>query len=242
MKNIHTGTTSATIAAQEQADMLEEQIPHLRRYARFLTKNFDQADDMVQDCLLRAIQNFDKWEPGTNLRAWLIVILRNNFYNQCRRGRREQEVKSDPSVVGTGITPAAQEDALSLDELAVAFGLLSGDHREVIYLIAMDGMSYEDAAGVLGINVGTVKSRLSRARTELRRILDGEGEATAIALDEQTAKHDATDRRPNSSMQAAREATASISEHFERLLRATSRPPNRNCPTSLCLAHNVAVE
>jgi RNA polymerase sigma-70 factor (ECF subfamily) len=206
----------------EQIGLLEEHIPHLRRYARFLTKDFEQADDMVQDCLVRAIENIEKWEPDTNMRAWLIVILRNNFFNHCRRARKETEIKFESGLTASTINPAAQEDSIALDELTLAFGELTPSHREVIHLISVDGMKYEDAADILGISVGTVKSRLSRARNELRKILDGEADAKVVSIVDVRAQRE-TGRGEREARSAA--ATKRLSEQFSALLRAPSAAP-----------------
>lgn len=214
--------------SRKRIEQLEEHIPHLRRYARHLTKNFEQADDMVQDCLLRAIENIDKWQPGTNMRAWLIVILRNNFFNHCRRARRENEIKFDPGLVASNFSPAAQVDWLSLGELTEAFGELSEDHRDVINRIVMDGLSYEDAAAELGISVGTVKSRLSRARGELRHRLDGDVVLPLKAVARGTGVAGAkTSRGEDKDRRRARRETARIAARFAQLLSPSAMPGGR---------------
>lgn len=198
-------------------DLIQHEIPHLRRYARYLTKNVEQADDMVQDCLVRAIENIEKWEPGTNLRAWLIVILRNNFFNVCRRARKENEVKFDPGLAAATVSPPAQDDALSLVDLTAAYGELSLDHREVIELIVIEGFSYDQVAQILEINVGTVKSRLSRARAELRNRLDGLGESAEVRASPIT-------RRRKRTPVAQRAKPASL--HFARRLQSLLDTPS----------------
>jgi RNA polymerase sigma-70 factor, ECF subfamily len=157
---------------QRTIDLIEAEIPRLRRYARYLAREADRADDLVQECLTRAIAKIDSWTPGTNLRAWLFVILRNCHINEVRRGQRISligEMSSDYDVVPT---PAGQEAHISLLEVRDAYLNLSEEHREVLLLVAIEGLQYEEAAAILQIPVGTIRSRLSRARQTLRDALD----------------------------------------------------------------------
>jgi RNA polymerase sigma-70 factor (ECF subfamily) len=153
---------------------IELEIPMLRRYARFLSRNVDQADDLVQECLARAIARIDSWEPGTNLQAWLIVILRNIFLNECRRVKRERVSLEGLRSVETTHIPAQQDASLMLADLEAAFMSLSTDHREVLTLVVIQGMTYERTAQILGVTMGTIKSRLSRARTRLGETMNGD--------------------------------------------------------------------
>ena len=156
-------------------DLIEAEIPRLRRYARYLARDADRADDLVQECLMRAIARVDSWAPGTNLRAWLFVILRNCHINEVRRGQRISlvgETTTDYEVVPT---PASQEAHVSLLEVRDAYLNLSEEHREVLLLVAIEGLQYEEAAAILEIPVGTIRSRLSRARQALRDALEGDG-------------------------------------------------------------------
>jgi RNA polymerase sigma-70 factor (ECF subfamily) len=156
-------------------DLIEAEIPRLRRYARYLARDADRADDLVQECLMRAIARVDSWAPGTNLRAWLFVILRNCHINEVRRGQRISlvgETTTDYEVVPT---PASQEAYVSLLEVRDAYLNLSEEHREVLLLVAIEGLQYEEAAAILEIPVGTIRSRLSRARQALRDALEGDG-------------------------------------------------------------------
>lgn len=155
--------------------LVEAEIPRLRRFARYLTRDVDRADDLVQDCLTRAVAKIDSWSPGTNLRAWLFVILRNCHINEIRRGQRARamgEMSSDYDMVPT---PASQEAHISLLEVRDAYLNLSEEHREVLLLVAIEGLRYEEAATVLEVAVGTIRSRLSRARQALRDALEGTG-------------------------------------------------------------------
>jgi RNA polymerase sigma-70 factor (ECF subfamily) len=165
---------------------IASEIPMLRRYARYLSRNADQADDLVQESLLRAIARIDSWEPGTNLQAWLIVILRNIFLNECRRAKRERMSLEELQSAKIPQMPASQEAGLRLAELEKAFVSLSNDHQEVLKLVVLEGKTYEQSAEILNVTMGTIKSRLSRARTRLGEIMDGDApkpEANAKVLE-----------------------------------------------------------
>lgn len=155
----------------ETISRVEDEIPRLRRYARHLVRDTDQADDLVQECLVRAISKIDTWQPGTNLRAWLIVILRNAFFNDCRKAKRERESMDDLKRATPRVIPGQQDARLILSELEQAFYALSEDHREVLTLVAIEGLSYDQTAEILGVSVGTVKSRISRARSKLSAVV-----------------------------------------------------------------------
>ncbi len=157
---------------RETIGALEAEIPRLRRFARYMTRDADYADDLVQECLARAIANIASWQPGTNLRAWLFVILKNVFRNDKRREKHEIAHLNRIENDAVSTAPAQQHAQLMLSEIQEAFLLLSEDHREVLMLIAIEGLRYEEAAQILNISVGTVKSRLSRARNALRTLVD----------------------------------------------------------------------
>ena len=162
--------------------LVEQQIPRLRRYARALTRNCDRADDLVQDTLSRALIKEQCWQPGTNLRAWLFTIMHNQNVNNVRRDVRESAVV-DIERVSTAL-PATTDPSASrkLVELDRALAQLPLDQRQVILLVGLEGMSYEDAAGILSVPVGTVRSRLSRGRDALRKLLDMEERRHSAAL------------------------------------------------------------
>ena len=151
--------------------LIEQQIPRLRRYARVLTSNPDRADDLVQDTLSRAIVKEQFWQPGTNLGAWLFTIMHNQNVNNVRRAVRESGMV-DREISAT--LPATTDPTASrqMFELERALAQLPLEQRQVILLVGLEGMSYEDAAGILVIPVGTVRSRLSRGRDALRKLLD----------------------------------------------------------------------
>jgi RNA polymerase sigma-70 factor (ECF subfamily) len=150
-------------------------IPRLRAFAISLTGSVDHADDLVQEAILRGLSNLDSFAPGTSLQAWLFTILRNQFYTSLRRSRREIE---DPDEVMAGMlsTPPEQHGRLDLDDLRTALAKLSVEQREVLLLIGAEGMSYEEAAQICGIKIGTVKSRVNRARARLAELLYVEGD------------------------------------------------------------------
>jgi RNA polymerase sigma-70 factor (ECF subfamily) len=153
--------------------LIEAEIPRLRRYARSLSRNTDDADDLVQECLLKAVRNLQQWERGTNLRSWLFVILRNGFINDRRRAGRSpiaSETEVDYSRHGGLGNQEARQELL---EVQNAFMKLSGEHREILALVAIEGFEYEEAAVILDIPIGTVRSRLSRARIALKALSDG---------------------------------------------------------------------
>ncbi len=152
-----------------QASLLKI-IPHLRAFAISLCGNVDQADDLVQDTLLRGLTHLDSFEPGSNLRAWLFTILRNQFHTSFRRRRREVE-DPDGVLAGKLSTLPEQEGHLDMSDLQAALVKLPDKHRELLILIGAGGMSYEEAAQVCGTNVGTIKSRMNRARTRLAELL-----------------------------------------------------------------------
>ncbi len=154
-----------------------EYIPRLRRYARALMRGDAlAADDLVQDCLERALTRLALWQRGTDFRAWLFTILHNLYVNRVRRQSRESrvEVPGDPPIESatTGGSP------VSWLELERALAALSSDQQEIVLMVGMEGLSYRQVADVLGVPEGTVMSRLARARAQLRRTLSGEPEAS----------------------------------------------------------------
>ncbi len=160
--------------------LLESEIPRLRRYARALTRDGSRADDLVQSSLVRAISKQHLWQPGTDLRAWLFTILHNLHVNDVRRGVRE-----GIAVPVEEMSPALTVDAdagtsLQLRDLERALARMPDEQRQVILLVGLEGMRYEEVATILGIPIGTVRSRLSRGRETLR-VLMGMDEKTTEA-------------------------------------------------------------
>ena len=151
-------------------------IPRLRRYARVLTGETSRADDLVQDALARAWEKRRLWRAGSDLRAWLFTIMHNVHINQLAVARREAanvslDAESDGSPAWQIATRGNQQDRVELLELLAQVGRLPAEQREVLLLAAVEEMTYEEIAALLGIPIGTVMSRLSRAREKLRRMV-----------------------------------------------------------------------
>ena len=144
-------------------------IPNLRRYARALIGDREGADDLVQDTLERAVRKFHLWRPG-DLRAWLFSIMHNVFVNQLKARKVAYEVEIDDSIAA----PQSSVTSTDLMDLDRALMALSPDQREVVLLVALEDMTYAEVSRALGIPIGTVMSRLSRAREKLRRLMEGE--------------------------------------------------------------------
>jgi RNA polymerase sigma-70 factor, ECF subfamily len=148
---------------------MEELIPVLRRYAWFLARDLHDADDLVQDCLERAVCHLDQFRPGTNLRAWLLTIIRNGFFDEKRRQKGRVQVALDDLVAERASSPARQEHNILMQELGQAFLLLPEQQKLAMICVIFEGLSYDQAGEVLGVSVGTVKSRVARGREALRR-------------------------------------------------------------------------
>src|SRR3982074_2446526 len=149
-------------------------VPSLRAFAISLSGNGDRADDLVQETLLRALANIDSFQPGSNLPAWLFTILRNLFRSDYRKRRREVE-DVDGSYAKTLKTQPAQNAHLEFEEFRAALDKLPQDQREALILVGASGFSYEDAAAICGCAVGTIKSRVNRARSKLSALLYVDG-------------------------------------------------------------------
>lgn len=146
-------------------------VPSLRAFAISLTGDIVYADDLVQTAILRGLENLDKFQPGTSMQAWLFTILRNQFYTELRRRRREVEDADGTMAAKLSVMPA-QGARLDFDDMRVALAELSIEQREALLLVAAEGVSYEEAAQICGTNIGTIKSRINRARTRLTELLD----------------------------------------------------------------------
>lgn len=165
--------------------MVEAEIPRLRRYARALTRDaltrdISRADDLVQSCLTRAIAKQHLWQPGTNLRAWLFTILHNQHVSDVRRAAREVVTVSVEDAPTLTTQPNAY-DVLRLRDLRAEMDRLPIEQREAILLIGLEGLPYEDAAKVLNVPIGTIRSRLSRGRDQLRKLMGMDDEPAAAA-------------------------------------------------------------
>lgn len=147
------------------ATIMVGHMPFLRRYARTLTRNAADADDLVQTCLMRAIIKIDSFAAGTNLRAWLVTILFNSFIDGFRRNRRAQEACDTSETMQMGLfTPANQFCRIQVNEVEQALAALPAKQRSTLMMIALEDMSYDEVARITEVPVGTVRSRLSRAR------------------------------------------------------------------------------
>jgi RNA polymerase sigma-70 factor, ECF subfamily len=157
------GTADRSLCAQ-----IEAFIPRLRRYARAMARDQVAADDLVQDCLVRALGKIHLWEKGTDLRAWLFTILHNQHVSLARQATR-QRASSELQKYKTGLALSpTQTVRLELRDLERAIAKLPDEQRSVILLVGLEGMSYDEAASVVNLPVGTVRSRVSRGRETLR--------------------------------------------------------------------------
>ncbi len=151
------------------ATAIAAEIPRLRRFARVLARGTDVADDLVQETLLRAITARDQFEPGTNLRAWLFTILRHARAAAARRAARSPIVESD--TLPESAVSGGQEERQAMRDVATAFRRLARIHREALWLVVVEGLDYAEAARILDVPPGTLRSRLSRAREALREAI-----------------------------------------------------------------------
>ena len=149
-------------------------VPKLRAFAISLCGNVDRADDLVQETLLRALANINSFEPGTNMPAWLFTILRNLFRSEYRKRKREVE-DSDGHYAASLTSPPDQMGKLELQEFRAALVKVPPEQREALILVGASGFSYEETAKICGCAVGTIKSRVNRARTHLAEILSIDG-------------------------------------------------------------------
>ena len=145
-------------------------VPSLRAFAISLCGNVDRADDLVQETLLRALANIDSFQPGTNMSAWLFTILRNLFRSEYRKRRREVE-DGDGSYAETLKSQPEQSSRVEFEEFRTALAKLPPDQREALILVGASGFSYEEAADICRCAVGTIKSRVNRARSRLAELL-----------------------------------------------------------------------
>lgn len=157
-------------------------IPALRAFAWSLSHNGSDADDLVQETLIKAWSNREKFEPGTNLRAWLFTILRNTYYTTVLRRRREVRDESG-EYAGALKTPATQDWSVAMHALQVALQKLPAEHREALILVGAAGLSYEEAAEICGCALGTIKSRVNRARARLLKIMDAHDANDVMAME-----------------------------------------------------------
>ena len=160
--------------------LIEQHIPRLRRYARALTGDRAAADDLVQDTLERALSRFHLWRQGSDLRAWLFTIMHNLYVNQIRsRIRHQHEALDEPA---TDALQYREPDWSELRDIGDALARLPVEQRTVVLLVGLEQFTYEEAARVLEVPIGTVMSRLSRARERMRVLLGGDFRAAALKV------------------------------------------------------------
>ncbi|MFZ5962673.1 RNA polymerase sigma factor [Thalassococcus sp. BH17M4-6] len=156
--------------SDDPRDEIVEHIPALRAFALSLTRNGSLADDMVQDSLVKAWTKIAQFEPGTNMRAWLFTILRNTYYSNRRKAGREVADIDGVHTDGLSVKPA-HDGHLQLADFREAFAKLNDEQREALILVGASGFSYEEAADMCGVAVGTIKSRTNRARSRLAELM-----------------------------------------------------------------------
>lgn len=162
-----------------------EHLPALRAFAMSLTRNATLADDVVQDTIVKAWTNFDSYQPKTKLRAWLFTILRNTYYSHHRKYGREVEDVDGAHAARLAVKPN-HDGQLMLNEVLEAFDQISVEQREVLLLVGASGFSYEEAAEMCGVSLGTIKSRMNRGRTALSALLGYEDDPELGSTDQQT--------------------------------------------------------
>ena len=167
-------------ASDEFATQAMQYIPRLRRYARALTGDASAADDLVQDALERALVKQSLWREGTDLRAWLFTVMHNVFVNQVRSAAVSRTVQLDDSIADQPQPQSA--DRLEIRDLDAALQALPEEQRAVVLLVGREQMTYDEAARVLEVPIGTVMSRLSRGRERLRRLMQGLPETAPLKV------------------------------------------------------------
>jgi RNA polymerase sigma-70 factor (ECF subfamily) len=179
---VRQGTERRMLQPSER-DVMLAAVPNLRAFARSLSGNVDRADDLVQGTLLRAIASINSFKPGTNMSAWLFTILRNLFRSEYRKRRREVE-DVDGSYAASLKSPPEQHSRLEFKELSDALPKLPFVQREALLLVGASGFSYDEAAAICETPVGTIKSRVNRARIQLAELLVID---SAVKLDPRSA-------------------------------------------------------
>lgn len=164
-------TTPAEPHDVDPGQQIEAQIPDLKRYARSLARSEADANDLVQDCAERALLKWHLYKPGTNLRSWLFTMMRNVFISQKRREAVSHRYMSQAVHDENTVARPSQMHSVYLKETVKAMGALSEQERSAVQMLGIDEMSHHDAAAVNSLPVGTMKSRLSRGRANLRTVL-----------------------------------------------------------------------
>ncbi|HKR91407.1 sigma-70 family RNA polymerase sigma factor [Novosphingobium sp.] len=167
--------TKHSPADEEFRKELLDVLPHLRAFARGLSGRADFADDLVQEAAIKAWSARDRYQAGTNMRAWTFAILRNHYLSELRRSKRQTDL-DDGAAERMLVMEADQEGPIHLDDMEGALQQLAPERREAVLLVGASGFSYEEAAEIAGCPIGTMKSRVARARADLAQLLDGEPE------------------------------------------------------------------
>lgn len=169
------------MTTSDPKDQLVDHLPAMRAFAISLTRNPATADDMVQDTLVKAWTNIEKFEPGTNLRAWLFTILRNTYYSHQRKAKRE--IGDVDGILTESMSQKPDHDGrLQMSDFRAAFAQLPDEQREALILVGASGFAYEEAAGMCGVAVGTIKSRVNRARKRLSELMHLDDDDDALEL------------------------------------------------------------
>lgn len=158
-------------SGSDPRDEIVEHLSSLRAFAVSLTRNGSAADDLVQETIVKAWKSFDSFKPGTNLRAWLFTILRNTFYSQRRKAKREV-ADSDGEMAATLSVKPHHDGHLAMADFRSAFAELPDEQREALVLVGAEGMTYEEAAETCGVAIGTIKSRVNRGRKRLAQLME----------------------------------------------------------------------
>jgi RNA polymerase sigma-70 factor, ECF subfamily len=173
-------------------DQLVALLPSLRAFSRGLCGNRDMADDLAQDTMMRAWAARESYTQGSNFRAWMFMIMRNQFYTTIRKNARMTSL--DPEVAERVLVVApAQQNGINVEDVAKALQKLPAEQREVLLLIGANGLSYEETADVIGCAMGTVKSRLARGRAALTALIEGTADGTLIDSPKQRSKPSISD-------------------------------------------------
>lgn len=173
------------MSTEDPRDELVEHLPAMRAFAISLTRNPAVADDMVQDTLVKAWSNIDKFVVGTNMRAWLFTILRNTYYSNRRKAKREV-ADIDGAITENLAEKPAHDGHMQLADFRRALDKLSDEQREALVLVGAIGFSYEEAAQMCGVAVGTIKSRINRARAQLGEMMGYNEKETLEMTDDAT--------------------------------------------------------
>jgi len=167
-------------AMAERNALIEAELPSLQRYGRSLAANVDEGLDLVQETIIKALANWDSWTGQGPLRAWLFAIMRNHFYQTAQQRSRWRNILSDTPIEETTVaTQPRQEHQVALRTMDAALARLPEEQREIVVLVSVEGLTYAETATVLSVPIGTVMSRLSRARARLRELLDSPSRSAA---------------------------------------------------------------